>query len=107
MAPTNLPEKLSPPETQVDWSIKHIQLRWTTEQDKGILGIREYFDSIADNERLFLSQNFTFVHFNQYCPSQAHTYAPAEFCCVTFNLKNGLVWFGGSPIDPGESPIVL
>ncbi|OXA61673.1 uncharacterized protein LOC110841766 [Folsomia candida] len=89
--------------TLPDWSIKNVQIN-IHDQDEAFSKIQDYFAAVLDFDK-FLELTFAYVHFNNYCPAPGQTTAPAEFCCLTWNLKDGMVWYGGSPIDPGSDKL--
>ncbi|XP_035705547.1 uncharacterized protein LOC110846608 isoform X1 [Folsomia candida] len=90
--------------TLPDWSIKNVQIN-IHDQDEAFSKIRDYFAAVLDFDK-FLELTFAYVHFNNYCPAPGQITAPAEFCCLTWNLKDGMVLSsGGSPIDPGSDKL--
>jgi hypothetical protein len=84
-----------------DWSKKWIQK--IPDYEYEFEKIRAFLDSVTDNDQ-FIALKYSYVHFNSYCSSMAfgNISVPAEFCCAQWSIENGLEWFGGSPIDPGE-----
>ncbi|OXA39155.1 Protein maelstrom 2 [Folsomia candida] len=74
------------------------------DQDDAFAKIRDYFAAVLDFDN-FLELTFAYVHFNDYCATPGQNTAPAEFCCLSWNLKDGMVWYGGSPIDPGSDKL--